>query len=237
MSISCFIVDDQRHGIDSLIRLIGKVPDLIVLGSETDAILALNRINTGLVKPDLLFLDVDMPELNGIEFSRHLIDPPFIIYVTGHRDYAIDAIGIGAIDYLLKPIEGSKLLLAVERAKERIAIKAKIEGSITIQDFVFVKLDSRNIIQVSLDELVWIKSDNKYLELHIKNAKPLLTNNSLNRIEEVLPRSFVRVHKSYIVNLKFVDSIVLNKIILKDGPVLEIGKYYNDYLMSRISTI
>jgi len=235
MKYNCFIVDDHKHDIDSIARWIAKMPDLVLVGFDTDPVVALNRLNSGTVPADIILLDIDMPDIGGIRFAREIGKRAIVIFITGHQEHALDAYGTEAVDYLLKPVDPALFLRAINRAKDRLQARTAEAVGTVAKDYIFIKLDSRNITQVELGNLVWIKSDNKYLDLHILGAKTLTINRSLNKTELALPADrFVRIHKSYIVNLKFVANIVGNRVILKDGQLLDIGSTYMETFYARL---
>lgn len=145
MSIRVMVVDNEEHGIAALVELISRVPELILVDKETDPLSALNKIAGGTVNVDLVFLDVEMPGLNGLELARLMGEQVLKIFVTSYSHYAVDAFGPSTLDYLTKPIETSKFLRAVQWASERLKERNVTEYPLGNQYF-FVRLSPRNVI-------------------------------------------------------------------------------------------
>lgn len=237
MSIRVLVVDDELHGIEGVTTLVRRVPELDLVGFETDPLTALNKIVSGIISVDLLFLDVDMPDMNGLKMSELLGDKVLIIFVTSYSHYAVDAFGPSAVDFLTKPIDPVKFMKAVQRARDRLAIKPSLIQQ-TDQRYIFVNLSPRNIIKVKLESIVYIKSKDKELELHIGEKKPLIVKKALNSMVEILPADrFMRIHKSHIVNLDYITGIVGNQINLENSIVLVIGSTYIDAVYARFKSI
>lgn len=236
MSTSCYIVDDHSHVIDILSYMIQETEGLEQIGYERSPIAALNKIITGIVQPDILFLDIDMPDMDGLELSRQIGGRAVIVFVTGHSQHALAVFDIGATDYLLKPPSMASFLRPVARAKERLKNRYPFEHC---PDFIFVRLDSRNLTKVQLGELERITVSDKYVHLFLAGSKkPLVINNSLNHIEASLPAHlFVRIHKSCMINLSHVQSVVANKVIMNDGTIAEVARRYLQDFYRRLNTI
>lgn len=229
----CYIVDDQQHGIVNLSRKILKTPGLELVGSETDPVIAVNKILSGVVQTDVVFADVDMPDLNGLDLARSIQGKAFIIFVTGHPDFALDAIDIGAVDYLLKPVSTVHFLRAIERVRERAANRFKT--GIKSVDHIYIKNNSR-LTRIFLNDLMWIQGNNKYVNLYFNDIKPLiLVSSTLTHLESILPLdTFVRIHKSHIINLNYVLSITNATVTLKNKTRLDIGPAYQDGFYKRL---
>lgn len=237
MSIRVMVVDNEEHGIAALVELISRVPELVLVDKETDPLSALNKIAGGTVNVDLVFLDVEMPGLNGLELSRLMGEQVLKIFVTSYSHYAVDAFGPSTLDYLTKPIETSKFLRAVQWASERLKERNVTEYPLGNQYF-FVRLSPRNVIKLKLQDIQYIKSSDKYLEIFAEAEKPILIKKTLNNMEGVLPLNrFMRIHKSYIINIDYLRGIVGNRIHLEHGQVLEIGSTYMDTVYTRFPSV
>ncbi|MCF3109614.1 LytTR family DNA-binding domain-containing protein [Niabella sp. CC-SYL272] len=236
MKISCYIVDDQPHVIDMLSYYVRGTEGLELIGSERNPICAINKIFSGVVQPDILFLDIDMPDMDGLELSRQVGDRAVVIFITGHSEHALEAFDIGAADYLLKPPSMNSFLRAVDRAKERLKQRQPPE---LLSDFIFVRLDSRNLTKVQLNDIERITVNDKYVYLFlVGNKKPLIINNSLNHIEAALPAHlFVRIQKSCMVNLTHVQSVVANRVIMNDGTIVEVARRFLQNFYARLNAI
>lgn len=238
MSLAVYIIDDEELSINGLIRLINKIPELYVLGSETDPVLALSKITSGIIEPDIILLDIDMPDLDGLEVERQLNGQAAIIFVTGHTDYALPAYKTDAADFLTKPIELADLMRAIRKAKEKLIARERIAAASGRERSIFVKLSPRNMVRIMLDDLIYIEVDDKYLKLHLQKGKPLSIKKSLTYAENLLPKDlFIRISKSYIVNLNRIRSIVGNQVIMDEAPVLEIGSTYMEKVYFRYNTL
>lgn len=238
MSLSCYIIDDQKYSIDNLSRLVKRTVGLELIGSDTDSLMAVNKLLTGHVKADIVFLDIDMPELDGLKLSEMIGNLAAIVFVTSHPQYALKAFATNAVAYLTKPIDPAAFVKAVEKAKHyRLTIDSQ-QASQRMAGSIFLKLTPRNVIKLNLDEVVFIKANDKYIDIHLKAAKPLMIKKPLSDMETIMPKEkFIRVHKSHIVNLDYVTSMVGNRIVIADGPVLEIGPSYLEAVYSRFDSV
>ncbi len=231
----CSIVDDQPHVIKHLSGLVTETPGLQLLAADTDPLVALNKILTGIVTPDIVLLDVDMPGLDGISLARQLDSHIAIVFVTAHPAFAIEAFDIGAADYLLKPIKPDAFLRAIDRARARLKNN---KAAPTHSQEIFVRLDSRNLVKVQVKDIVYIEADDKRIRLHTQAERPISVLRTLNNIEAALPATdFARVHKSYLVNLKHIGGIVGKTVILDNGQVLNVGPAYAAALYKRLNII
>lgn len=238
MSLAVYVIDDDILSVKSLVGLVSKIPGLFVCGTETDSVLALSKITSGTIRADIVLLDIDMPDLDGIEVEKQLNGNAVVIFVTGHSGYALKAYDTDAADFLTKPVELPELLRAIKKAKEKLIARDKVAAASKQERSVFVKLSPRNMVRIMLDDLIYIAVDDKYLSLHIRNGKPLSIKKSLSYAEDLLPKDqFLRISKSCIVNLGRIKSIVGNQVILDAAPVLEIGSTYMDTVYTRYDTL
>ncbi|WP_316835015.1 LytTR family DNA-binding domain-containing protein [Pedobacter nutrimenti] len=232
--IRVLVVDDEKHGIDAVVKMVKRIPDLKLVGKETDPIAALNKIVSGALQVDIVFLDIGMEEMSGEEFCKRQGNRAVVIFVTGHTDYALTAFRLGAVDYLTKPIQVGDFIDAVNKAKEKLIAREKMSVFGHQQRCTFIKLSPKNILGVELNELIYVKSDDKYIYLQIGKAKPLMIKKAISYMEAILPPDmFLRIHQSCLVNMTYVKDIVANRLILKDGQVLEIGSTYINDVYSR----
>jgi DNA-binding LytR/AlgR family response regulator len=238
MSIRVYIVDDDPIAIQGMVMLIRRIPELYLVGTETDPVAALSKILSGVIKADIIFLDIDMPDLGGLEMSRQIAGNAVIIFVTGHAKYALEAYATDAADFLTKPPEFAELLRAIKKAKEKLVAREKLAVQASFEQSIFVKLSPRNMVKIRLKELIYIEVDDKYLKLHLQEGKPLSIKKSLTYTEEILPKNlFLRISKSCIVNLDRILSIVGNRIVMDAAPVLEIGSSYMEEVYSRYDAL
>ena len=220
------IIDDEPLAIEILEKFVTRTEGLEIASTYFDSSRALKEITTNL--PDLLFLDINMPEVSGFDLLKTLGDrKPLVIITTAYPDYALKSYEFEVVDYLMKPIAYSRFVQAVERARKR-----KKE---TMSDVFFIKTDRKNI-QINADEISFIESHEDYIKIKfiIKTKGSALVRLSLKSLYEKLPaEKFLRVHKSFIVNIAEIDSVSDNQLLMRDGNKVPIGRTYQ----SRIKTI
>ena len=235
--IKCVAIDDEFLSLELLKGFINKIPFLELTGvfiNPLDAIGFLNKNNT-----DLVFTDVEMKAINGIQLINTLNIKPMVILVSAHNKYAIDGYSINALDYLLKPFPFEKLLKAANKAYDLFfnGLKSFNSNSESLQKIsinsIYVKSDYR-ILKLNLNEILFIEGYNDYVKIHILNSKPILSLLSLKNLEEKLPAmEFVRVHRSYIVSVDKIDIIEKKHIIISNHHI-PISNTYNDNLFEII---
>ena len=176
---------------------------------------------------DLMFVDIDMPDLSGMDFVKSLKNPPKVIFTTAYSEYAIEGFKVDAVDYLLKPIGYTDFLKAAEKAKERI--KPKVEENTQIEsndNFLFIKSEYK-ILRINLSDIKYIESMSEYVRIHLLSEKPVMALMSLKKMEGFLPDSgFMRVHRSFIVNLTKVNTIERNRIVFDNKVYIPISDQY-----------
>jgi len=224
--MKCLVIDDEPKAVEILSDYIGKVPDLECEAAFRDPLKALNHIQNNPI--DLLFLDINMPDLSGIQFLNALEYHPLVIFTTAYSEYALDSYDYNAVDYLLKPIEFDRFLKAVNKAFRRY--KEKKKGRLPLKGdsgYIFIKsgtdyhkLDTRSIL--------YIKGTGNYLTF-VTLSKEILTLLTMKEALEILPPQFHRVHKSYIINLDHVELIEAEEVRIKDQRI-PIGDHYRDSL-------
>jgi DNA-binding LytR/AlgR family response regulator len=199
-------VDDEKYVLDLLEDNIRKVPFLNLRarcrsGLEAAAILHQTSV-------DLIFLDIQMPGLNGLEFLRSLPHPPLVIFVTAYKEFALDGFDLNAVDYLLKPVSFDRFLKACNKAQDLYTFQRHPEGSATPLDYFFVFVEY-NQIKINIPEILYIEGLKDYVKIYLtSSSRPVITKMSLKELEEkLLPSRFVRSHKSYIVPASKVTAI------------------------------
>lgn len=223
MACRCIIVDDEPPAIKVLKKFIESVPQLEVSGTCKNAFEALNLLSKERV--DLIFLDIHMPKLIGTELLKTLFHPPKVIFTTAHKDFAIEAFELDAVDYLLKPISFERFLKAVNKV---LQVNYSLpEPPVTTISFVYFRAD-RKMIKVFLKDIQYIESFKDYVVIHMEDAPELRVKITLNHVEEMLPgNQFLRIHRSYIVS---VDKITaFTKTDVEIGRIeLPIGKSFTN---------
>lgn len=232
MTLNCIIIDDDELSIKMLTHLIGRVEELILDQSFQDPIEAFHYLGTHEV--DLVFLDVEMPGMSGFEMLSTLREKPQVIFVSGKRDYALDAFEFDVTDYLLKPVQYSRFLKAIEKAQERV--RTKESQSVELKgDFIFVKSDSM-LVRVKVEDILWIEALADYIAL-VTEQKKYVTHSTMKSVEARLPKDqFLRVHRSYIVRLDRIDAIEDNTILI-GKKMIPVGGTYRDALINALDFI
>ena len=198
MKLRTLIIDDEPIALEKLRNYIRKTPFLELAGECRSGLEALEFLNGAEV--DLIVTDINMPDLNGLDFIRALPSPPPVIFTTAYADYAVDSYKVSAIDYLLKPYDYAAFHRAATKARDRLAGPAA-PASLPAPRSIFLKVDYRHV-RVNLDEIVYIKGFGEYLQVFLANREsPLTTLSSFAAIMERLPADFIQVHRSFIVNI------------------------------------
>lgn len=244
MILRCALVDDEPLALSLLESYVRKTDSLELCGSYSSAIQAMKSLPEHPV--DLLFLDIQMPELNGLEFSRMVSDNTRIIFTTAFEQYAIDGYRVNALDYLLKPISYNDFIEAVNKALQWFELRKKAETPDSVQtslptdsNQIYVKSDYK-IVQIELDKILYIEGLKDYIKIYTEdNPRPILSLTSMKTMEEKLPSNrFIRVHRSYIVQkqkIKIIDKgrIVFGKeyIPVSDSYKQELQNYVNEHII------
>ncbi|MDM8241664.1 LytTR family DNA-binding domain-containing protein [Phocaeicola barnesiae] len=244
MILRCALVDDEPLALSLLESYVRKTDSLELCGSYSSAIQAMKSLPEHPV--DLLFLDIQMPELNGLEFSRMVSDNTRIFFTTAFEQYAIDGYRVNALDYLLKPISYNDFIEAVNKALQWFELRKKAETPDSVQtslptdsNHIYVKSDYK-IVQIELDKILYIEGLKDYIKIYTEdNPRPILSLTSMKTMEEKLPSNrFIRVHRSYIVQkqkIKIIDKgrIVFGKeyIPVSDSYKQELQNYVNEHII------
>ncbi|WP_138994236.1 LytTR family DNA-binding domain-containing protein [Larkinella sp. C7] len=233
--IRCLVVDDEGLAMEVMENYIEKVPFLQLVQLCTSPMKALQVLAQTPI--DLLLLDIEMPELTGLQFLRTLKDPPFVILTTAYQEFALEGFEVNAIDYLVKPIPFERFLTAIHKVQQRMIIPAKEMTLPTPPEApgaesLFIKSESRTV-RVDLADILYVEGRKDYVLVHTRNQK-WMTQLSLSRLEDKLPSShFVRIHRSYIVALHKMDSVDRNRVQI-GGKEIPIGDFYRENLLKRI---
>lgn len=238
--ISCIVVDDEPLAVEVLAAFIRKTPSLELTATFTDPVLALSAI--GEEKPDLVFLDIQMPDLNGLELSRLLPQDTCVIFTTAFRQYAFESYEVEALDYLLKPIRYQKFIESVSKAERWMEIRQASVRPERNRRFAFIKTDGeyRNI---DFDQILYVEGMKDYILIHLESeTEPIVAHMTMKAIEEKLPSDmFMRVHRSYIVALDKITAIdsygdiLIDKISVpvSDSYRKDIERYVKENLLAR----
>ncbi len=230
--IRCLIVDDEPLAVKLLKDYVGKVPDLELVMAGSDVFTALQLAQQGDV--DLVFLDIQMPELTGIQFMKILNGRAKVVLTTAYEEYALQAFDHDVVDYLLKPFSPERFLIAVNKAKDRLQATAPVTApSVPASaDHIFVKSEYR-IIRIDLKDIYYFESLRDYVAIHHSGGKTL-TLQSLRSFEEELDSQlFLRIHKSYIIAVNKIDAIERKRVIIQ-GQYLPVGETYLEAFWKRL---
>jgi two-component system, LytTR family, response regulator len=226
--INCIAIDDEPLALELLEDNISKLPYLKLIGSYDSALEAMKAIQEQ--KPDLIFLDIQMPGLTGLQFIQSLTIKPMIILVTAYEKYALEGFNLEVTDYLVKPVSLERFIKACNKAKELYDLKITppAQNNKTQPDYFFVNVEY-SLVKVTIDDIIYIEGLKDYIKIHLHSTqKPVITRMPMKTIEEQLPADkFLRIHKSYIVSVAFITAI--RKTSLFIGSIeLPVSDNYRD---------
>jgi DNA-binding LytR/AlgR family response regulator len=231
--MNVIIVDDEPLALEVIETYLENFPELILKGKCANAIEAFEALENEHI--DLMFLDIQMPQISGIDFLKSLKNPPKVIFTTAFSNYALEGFELNVVDYLLKPFSLERFSKAVQKFKE---IYLMNEKSITpeieeLPDYIFVKADKK-LIKVHFEDIFFVEGLKDYVMLHTPSGR-IVTLQTMKSLEEKLPSdTFIRVHRSFIVNLKLIELLESNSLIVKKKKI-PIGKNYKDELFNIIN--
>jgi DNA-binding LytR/AlgR family response regulator len=233
MKIRCIAIDDEPLALQQIAMYVGKIPYLELVRACAGPTEAMEVMATE--KIDAIFTDIEMPDISGMEYIRSLKEKPIIVFVTAYSDFAVEGFKADATDYLLKPFSLTDFMRSAEKVKQQYELRNAV--SLVTSDenkaankwdseYVFVRADSRTV-RLQISDIQYIESRKEYVIIFLENSKPVMTLFSLKSIEERLPKdSFMRVHRSFIVNLKKITEVVQNRIVFNKEASVPIGDQY-----------
>jgi DNA-binding LytR/AlgR family response regulator len=237
MKLKTVIIDDEPLAVDIIKNYCDTVAHIEVLGCFTNPVEAMNFINTNAV--DLIFLDIEMPLLSGLEFIDTLKHKPQFIFTTAYPQFAINGFEMEAVDYLIKPISYIRFLKSLNKVKlpetdkPAVVQQSTVVNTSTEDSFLFVKSDHESL-KIFITDIKFIEGLKDYLKINLTNGKHVLTLSNFKNLMERLPeKSFIRVHNSYIVNLNYVNSVQRNRVII-DTTRIPISESYKKQFFERI---
>ena len=235
MTIRCMAIDDEPLALQQIAAYIGKVPFLELAAQCQSAVEARQFLEHDMV--DAVFCDINMPDLNGMDFVKSLTVPPLIVFTTAYAEYAVEGFKVNAVDYLLKPFGMQDFQRAANRLKERLtpSSSSSSEGDTNvrrtnetlsgadgmIEDTIFLKTEYR-IVKVTISDIRYVEGE----------AKPIVTLLSMKKMEERLPAYFMRIHRSSIINLTRIQEVNKNRVIMNRDTYLPIGDMYKEAFQS-----
>ena len=262
-------IDDEPLALQQIAAYIGKVPFLELAAQCQSAIEARQFLENDTV--DAIFCDINMPDLNGMDFVKSLTAPPLIVFTTAYAEYAVEGFKVAAVDYLLKPFGLQDFQRAANRLKERLASVTTptapavsttssgapaasntvvgapspsapavsgtvVSGFAADNDSLFLKTEYR-IVKVNISDICYVEAMSEYLKVHLKNQpKPIVTLLSMKKMEERLPANFMRIHRSYIINLDEIQEVNKNRVIMDADTYLPVGDNYKETFQSYLDT-
>jgi two-component system, LytTR family, response regulator len=232
--IRCLVVDDEQHAIDIITHYIGQTSYLELVSSTTNPVAALQTVITQNI--DLVFLDVQMPELSGIDFVKAINGKAKVILTTAYSEFAIEGFDLDVVDYLLKPIRFARFLTAVQKAVKDVAEKTPDTESTADEDYIFVKTESKGkLLKINLADIEYIEGMKNYVAIYRGGQKTLVYTNLKDLVNHLPARQFIRVHKSFIIPINRITGIEGNQILLKNVTAeILIGENYKADLMEII---
>ena len=232
MPLTCIIVDDEPLAVKLMESFVAKTPDLKLLGSFTDSVEAINAVKEQ--KPNLLFLDIQMPDLNGMELAHMIPAETRVVFTTAFKEYAFESYEVSALDFLLKPIRYNKFMVAVEKAKEWFA---KSESPVSQHpspitnhpSAIFVRVDGE-LRNITISDIIYVNGMKDYVMFYLDSeSKPLITHLTMKAVEEMLPpEKFLRVHRSYIIAVDKIRKVDRNDCIYIGNEIIHVPDGYQD---------
>ena len=237
MTISCIIVDDEPLAVKLLESFVAKTPELELLGSFTDSVEAINAIKEQ--QPNLLFLDIQMPDLNGMELAHMIPSETRVIFTTAFKEYAFESYEVKALDFLLKPIRYNKFMVAIEKAKELFSAQgAPTNANVPSAKSIFLKVDGE-YQQIAFSQILYVCGMKDYVMFYLEDVrKPLITHLTMKSVEDMLPpQQFMRVNRSYIVALEKIRKVDRNDCIYIGDEIIHVTdafkESFNQFLQSK----
>jgi len=228
--INCIAIDDEPRALDVIARYCEKSGSVSLKASFREPVKAIEFLNREQI--DLVFLDINMPDINGIQLIAALPVKPMVIFTTAYSEHAVESYSLNAVDYLLKPITFERFLAATNKALGLHALKGKARDKQNTGEHIFVKSGAQTY-QVKLDDILYLQKDGNYITVVLKD-KNILIRENMGDIFDMIPSSgFVRVHKSFIVAIKHIAMIEAHQVIV-NGEKIPVGSTYRSELRTRL---
>ena len=250
--IRCIAIDDEPLALQQIAAYIGKVPFLELAAQCQSALEAQRFLQSDTV--DAIFCDINMPDLNGMDFIKSLAVPPLVVFTTAYAEYAVEGFKVNAVDYLLKPFGLQDFMRAANRLQERLVTPPSLPSHLSPltsnksltsphspltsenDNVIFLKTDYR-IVKVTISDIRYVEAMSEYLKVWLEGeAKPLITLLSMKKMEERLPATFMRIHRSYIINLDKIQEVNKNRVIMDADTYLPIGDLYKEAFQQYVDT-
>lgn len=234
--IKCLAIDDEPLALQQLAAYIKKIPYFQLVAECPNAIEAKEIMENDII--DAIFVDINMPDLNGMDFVKSLAAPPIVVFTTAYSEYAVDGFKAGALNYLLKPFGLDDFKQCAERVKRQYELENALTSSVSSpdeDDALFLKTEHR-VVRIKMSDIKYVEGMSEYLKIHFENQKPLIVLLSMKKLEERLPQHFMRIHRSYIINLRKIQEVNKNRVIMDTDTYLPIGDLYRDAFNNYINS-
>lgn len=231
MKVKCLIIDDEPLAINVIKNYLKQIEDFEVISDFGNAIDGLNFLKSNTV--DVIFLDINMPVLDGISFIKSLEKPPLVIITSAYEEYAVETYELDVLDYLVKPIEFPRFMKALNKVNRRLKINKVPYENTKDRPYLFVKIDKKKMKKIFLDEILIVESLKDYLKINTTTGKYII-HSTLSDFTELLPsRDFIRIHRSYTIAMDKIDAVEGNSIEI-EGLRYVIGRSYIDEVKQKI---
>ncbi|MDB4920088.1 LytTR family DNA-binding domain-containing protein [Mucilaginibacter sp.] len=231
--MNCIAIDDEPRALEVIERYCTKSGILNLQASFREPLKAIEFLNCE--STELVFLDINMPGINGIELLSTLAVKPMVIFTTAYSDYAVESYHLNAIDYLLKPITFERFLTATNKALNLHLMKSNVQRKDDFGDYAFVKSGAQTY-QVKISEILYLEKDGNYISIVLKDKKILIRQNMADIFEVIPVQNFVRVHKSFVVAIRHIAMVENHQLII-NGDKIPIGSTYRDELKTRLGLV
>ena len=233
--IKCLAIDDEPLALEQLANYIKKIPFLELVARCQSALDAREIMECEVI--DAIFCDINMPDLNGMDFVKSLAVPPMVVFTTAYSEYAVEGFKVDAVDYLLKPFGLTDFQRAANKVKARYdLINTAVVSSVDEDNAIFLKTEYK-VVRLSISDIRYVEGMSEYLKIHVEGQpKPLIVLLSMKKMEERLPNFFMRIHRSYIINLKKIQEVNKNRVIMDRDTWLPIGDNYKEQFQDYINT-
>ena len=232
--IKCLVIDDEPLALQQLASYVEKIPYFTLVAQCHGAVEAREIID--MERVDAIFVDINMPDINGMDFVKQLSAPPIVVFTTAYSEYAVDGYKVDAVDYLLKPFGLDDFKRAATKVKKRYELEnnAAAQQPAHDDDSIFLKTEHR-VIRANIADIRYVEGMSEYLKIYIEGQRPIIMLLSMKKLEERLPSYFMRIHRSYIVNMKKVSEVSKSRVAIDADTVLPVGDIYKDALMQYLS--
>lgn len=233
--IKCLAIDDEPLALEQLANYIKKIPFLELVARCQSALDAREIMEYEVI--DAIFCDINMPDLNGMDFVKSLPVPPLVVFTTAYSEYAVEGFKVDAVDYLLKPFGLADFQRAANKVKARYDLmNTAVVSTVDEDNAIFLKTEYK-VVRLSISDIRYVEGMSEYLKIHVEGQpKPLIVLLSMKKMEERLPNFFMRIHRSYIINLKKIQEVNKNRVIMDRDTWLPIGDNYKEQFQDYINT-